>query len=223
MLKYGTTIQSLNENIHALSGALNTTTWYTIPHIGDYKYSARSEDFHGWMVCDGRSLNTSNYQGLYEIIGTNFGGSNGTFKLPNCQGRSVAAVGQASSNEPLRSLGEADGYTTHILTSNEMPTHTHTAYSASNGVHNHGGITGNASHAGAQGIAALGGGNDVAEDGGFHNHSIANDGLHAHTITVNNTGGSQPHNNLPPTLYIGNLFIFAGTREYGYDPAVMSL
>lgn len=31
-------------------------------------------------------------------------------------------------------------------------------------------------------------------------------------------GGGQAHNNMQPTLYIGNMFIFAGTRSHAVDP-----
>ena len=38
------------------------------------------------------------------------------------------------------------------------------------------------------------------------------------TFTTNSTGGGQAHNNMQPTLFIGNMFIFAGTRDYRVDP-----
>jgi microcystin-dependent protein len=45
-------------------------------------------------------------------------------------------------------------------------------------------------------------------------------GNHAHTI--GSTGGSQPHNNMQPTLFLGNLFIYGGRVNHniaGFDGA----
>ena len=35
-------------------------------------------------------------------------------------------------------------------------------------------------------------------------------GSSATGITINNRGGDQPHNNMQPTLFAGNVYIFAG-------------
>jgi microcystin-dependent protein len=49
-----------------------------------------------------------------------------------------------------------------------------------------------------------------------HTHTI-NDPTHTHSIS--NTGGSQPHNNMQPTIFIGNLFIYKGLPIYGISSA----
>jgi microcystin-dependent protein len=57
-----------------------------------------------------------------------------------------------------------------------------------------------------------------------HNHAIT-DPTHQHTIasyqhthTMNPAGGDQPHNNMQPTLFIGNLFIYSGDPPAGTWP-----
>lgn len=57
-----------------------------------------------------------------------------------------------------------------------------------------------------------------------HNHSIT-DPTHRHVIdpyththTLNPAGGDQPHNNMQPTLFIGNLFIYSGDPPAGTWP-----
>jgi len=45
---------------------------------------------------------------------------------------------------------------------------------------------------------------------GYHNHGITNDGGHQHTFTTTNTGLGNPHNNVQPTIFIGNVFIYSG-------------
>ena len=54
------------------------TTWGKCtrgPSIGDLKYSLKSSDHDGWLLCDGRffeSDSTSKYHELFQLIGTNF-------------------------------------------------------------------------------------------------------------------------------------------------------
>lgn len=209
------TISELAQKVEHIIYNNSVTTYYTIPHVGDYKFSARNSDFHGWMLCDGRVLNVDEYPVLNEIIGTSFGDDGeGTFSLPDLRARVPAGI---SSTRPL---GRDFGSETHTLITNEMPSHTHTGTTTTNGDHFHTGTTDGAGGVGSQGIAALNGGNQVGEDEGTHNHTFTTNttGAHNHTFTTNSTGGGQAHNNMQPTLYIGNLFIFAGTREYAVDP-----
>jgi microcystin-dependent protein len=49
--------------------------------------------------------------------------------------------------------------------------------------------------------------NITINDGGLHNHGIY-DPTHRHVIGSN--GESQAHNNIQPTLWVGNLFVYSG-------------
>lgn len=147
----------------------------TAVDIGDYKMSARSNDYNGWLLCDGRELEASEYKGLFTVIGTTFGASSSNvFKLPDFRGR---VIGQAGSGAGLsvRALGDIVGSETHTLTVNQIPGHTHVGTTSSSGDHTH---TATASNAGA------------------HTHSI-NDPGHTHTQTTinddfNNSGTTPP-------------------------------
>ena len=85
------------------------------------------------------------------------------------------------------------------LTVGEMPSHTHGASANTTGEHKHGApATGN-----------YNGGGTGFDDGGGNNPNYTRcytsiNGNHSHTITINNTGNNQPHNNLQPyvTCYI---------------------
>ena len=46
----------------------------------------------GWLICNGTTLSTSTYVGLFKAINYKFGGSGGTFYLPNLYLTSVAGV-----------------------------------------------------------------------------------------------------------------------------------
>ncbi len=154
--------------------------------IGDYKYSARSNDHLGWLKCNGRSVNIDDFPSLYEVIGTAFGSEDeGVFSLPDfrCRVPGIIGTGAGLTN---RDLGDDVGEETHTLTVNEMPDH------------NHGGTTGTAGW-GATSAGTGTGGNSMADDLGNHTH------------TISSQGGGQAHNNMQPTLFGGSVYIFAGT------------
>jgi microcystin-dependent protein len=190
------TVQDVSHDLNILKShdiaLLKHVTYYTQAFIGDYKYTTRDEDLHGWLICDGRSLDRELYAGLYDVVGTDFGSNDAaTFKLPDFRGKVPGMIGSGaigSSNLTPRVLGDAVGYETHKLSVGEMPSH------------NHGGVTG----AGGFGTGIedaennFANGTNVADDGGNHTHSISSQ------------GGDQAHNNMQPTLFGGNVMIFAG-------------
>ncbi|HYP09827.1 MAG TPA: tail fiber protein [Bryobacteraceae bacterium] len=63
-------------------------------YIGEVRIFAGNNIPQGWLACNGQSLNISEYEGLYSLIGTQYGGSGATFNLPNLQGKLVAGYGQ---------------------------------------------------------------------------------------------------------------------------------
>jgi microcystin-dependent protein len=72
--------------------------------IGDYKWSAKTSDFHGWLLCDGRLLDKRQYSRLFAKIGYSFGGSGNQFRLPDMRGKVIAAT-DASSNSAFGTRG----------------------------------------------------------------------------------------------------------------------
>ena len=248
-------------NIHDLAHTVNTPNTATLPavyeyfanlgfHVGEYKWSARSNDFGSWYLCDGRALPIADYQDLYNIIGTAFGSNSATtFKLPDLRGRVFGCAGSAPGLTP-RSIGDVVGTEKHILTTDELPAHSHIGTTASNGSHNHTGstsITGNHSHTvtdpghthtqttinddfnnsgtSPPGFTADSAGSvtwsniNYATTGisinsnGDHSHTIPTDGSHAHTFTTSSVGGGIGHNNMQPTAFVGNTFIYVGYRH----------
>lgn len=164
--------------------------------VGDIKHSVRNTDHMGWLLCDGRSLSRESYPELFAIIGTAFGSSSGTtFNLPNCRGRVIGTIGTGSGLS-ARSLGDTVGAETHTLTVAEMPSHSHTITDPG---HSH------SIPLQSEGFADMGPDDDVTNGSGY-NSSISTTG-----ITVNNTGGGGAHNNMQPTIFMGNVFIQCGT------------
>jgi microcystin-dependent protein len=214
-------------------------------HVGEYKFSCRTSDFNGWLQCDGRSLSQSDYSALFNVLGTSFGSDDETtFKLPNFSGRVMGAIGTGSGLTP-RLLGAAVGEESHLLTTGELPSHTHTGTTDTDGAHTHTATTSSAgSHShthnanggsGATGLAYANG-SDTASgldstggtelnltstaaltiaSNGAHTHdmTVASAGSHTHAFTTNASGTGGSHNNMQPTLFGGNCFIFVGFQN----------
>lgn len=57
------------------------------------------QNYPGWLECDGRTLNVSDYRALYSVIGNTYGGTaNVTFKLPDYRGKKVCGTGGVNGN-----------------------------------------------------------------------------------------------------------------------------
>jgi microcystin-dependent protein len=80
----------------------------------------------GWSSCAGQVTNLAQYQALYSLIGTIYGGNgSSTFGLPDLRGRSVVGAGAAFGN--TYTVGATGGAATATLTANDLPPHTHSA------------------------------------------------------------------------------------------------
>lgn len=148
--------------------------------VGDMKYSARTSDFSHWLICNGRSLNRSQYNDLFQVIGTSYGSdSSTTFKLPDFRGRVMGAIGQGNSltNRPI---GTMFGEEKHTMTLSELVTHSHDGTTDISGTHTHTGTTdngGNHMHTGTTNII------------GDHTHTGTTDTSGDHNHEHNATGG----------------------------------
>ncbi|WP_281233080.1 phage tail protein [Flavobacterium gelatinilyticum] len=79
----------------------------------------------GWAICNGAQLSIASYQALYVLIGTTYGGDGiTTFNIPNLQGRVPVGTG-TGPGLPLILLGQVGGTETVVMSSAQMPIHTH--------------------------------------------------------------------------------------------------
>lgn len=98
------------------------------PMLGEIRLVAMDFAPVGWMLCHGQELEISTYAGLFELIGTTFGGDKeGTvFRLPDLRGRVPIGASSAyvSGREHVR-VGDRLGVETVTLTSHHLPPHSH--------------------------------------------------------------------------------------------------
>ena len=190
--------------------------------VGDTKMSAVPNDHLGWLKCtNNRALSVSEYYQLWRVIGYSFGGSNDIFYLPSAEGRvpGFAGTGNDINNSTITfTFGSTPGEYSHTLTVPELAEHDHTGTTSSNGSHSHthnANVTSNVGY----GLMYVNGANTAA--GGLDSSagepnlyqtpislSINSNGDHAHTVY--NDGSNVAHNNIQPTIVIGNLFIYSG-------------
>lgn len=163
-------IHNLAVNIHSTIGlSFDHLLKMLSLHVGEYKWSAKSEDFNAWLLCDGRAISKETYSLLYAVIGDQFGDCGEMFNLPDFRGKVMGCVGEGDGLT-IRSMGNNIGTETHTLTTGELPSHAHTATTAGSGGHTHTATT---------------------ADSGSHTHSgtTATNGLHSHEN--NAPGGTQ--------------------------------
>ncbi len=80
---------------------------------------------YGWAICDGSHLSIADYEVLYSLIGTTYGGDGSTtFALPDLRGRVPIHMGQGPGLTD-RQLGEKAGTEQVTLQVSQLPTHNH--------------------------------------------------------------------------------------------------
>ena len=84
----------------------------------------------GWMFCEGQLLEISQFQALFSLLGTTFGGDGqATFALPDLRGRVPIGDGAGIGLTP-RKLGQSGGRETVQLLLSNLPSHNHPFHGA---------------------------------------------------------------------------------------------
>ncbi len=96
------------------------------PFIGEIVWVGYTFCPRGWAAADGQLLSINQYQSLYSLLGTQFGGDGRTtFALPDLRGRVAIHAGQSPGMSKYQ-VGNKAGQETVTLTTSQMPTHNHT-------------------------------------------------------------------------------------------------
>lgn len=99
----------------------------TEPFTGEVKILGFNWAPAGYMLCQGQSLSIANYQALFSLIGTTYGGDGvNTFSLPDLQGRIPVGQGHGAGL-PSYTIGEASGSVNVTLITSNLPAHIHPA------------------------------------------------------------------------------------------------
>jgi microcystin-dependent protein len=171
------------------------------PYLGTIQSFAFNYAPKGWLQCNGQTLPINQYQALFSLLGTTYGG-NGiqTFALPNLQSRTPLGYGNGFNGNYV--LGENGGTENVTLTLNEMPSHNHLLQ----------GNTTVGSTDTPTASTSLANGTNAGTPGPFNVLMYTNNAPnnHQYTGTIGNNGGSQPHANLMPYLTINFCIAMVG-------------
>jgi microcystin-dependent protein len=164
------------------------------PYIGEIRMFAGNFAPNGWLFCQGQTLPISEYDALFNLIGTTYGGDGqSTFNVPNLASRLPVHMGSAQSGNTYQ-IGEQSGVETVTLTTQQIPNHTHA-------------LTANDSQPGNQ-VSPAGALPGISFNvvPFINNSPSAN--FNASAITP--AGGSQPHENMQPFLCINFIISLFG-------------
>jgi microcystin-dependent protein len=95
------------------------------PFIGEIRLFGGNFAPQGWAFCSGQLLPIAEYDALFSLIGTTYGGDGQTtFALPDLRGRVPVHQGQGPGLS-ARVMGEAGGSETVALGTAQVPPHVH--------------------------------------------------------------------------------------------------
>ena len=103
------------------------------PYIGNIMLFCGNFAPRGWSFCNGTLLAIANYNALFALLGTTYGGDGvTTFGLPDLRGRFPLHMGQGPGL-PNYTIGQSSGSEGVTLSVTELPQHTHSARASSIG------------------------------------------------------------------------------------------
>jgi microcystin-dependent protein len=154
------------------------------PYVGEIRIFAGNFAPAGWMLCEGQLLPISEFETLFNLIGTTYGGDGqSTFALPDLRGR--VPNHQGSNQVATYVLGQRSGVEQVTLTTSQIPIHNH-AFLASTET--------------ATGSNPQNNVNDQNVTIQVYTQGSAGDNFNPGALGP--AGGSQPHSNFQPYLCV---------------------
>lgn len=141
-----------------------------------------------WHFCDGRLLSVDDYEALFSLIGTTYGGDGqNTFALPDLRGRVPVHI---NNSTPLGAQGGVESVT---LTAQQLPAHSH-AVNAST----------------AEGSSKSPTNNVWASSEAISPYQPTEPTVTMSPDSIAAAGGSQPHENVMPSLVVNFIIKLEG-------------
>ncbi|MBI3286277.1 MAG: phage tail protein [Burkholderiales bacterium] len=169
------------------------------PFLGEIRLFAGNYAPVGWLLCAGQTVSISQYEALYALLGTTYGGNGTTsFGLPNLSEK--LAIGQGSGpGLTSRVLGQTCGAAAVTLTPTQLPLHTHVIQAS----------TDVASTITPGATLSLGA---VSPPSKFYDNGEATAAATKafSSLAFSTEGGNVPHDNLMPSLSLSYIIATAG-------------
>ena len=166
------------------------------PFLGEIRAFSFAFAPTGWALCNGQTMQISQNAALFSLLGTTYGG-NGvqTFQLPNLQGRVGIHVGGGFAQ------GQTAGEEAVVLTTAQLPPHTHSVNAAANG-------TANASN--VPGPTVVLGSGSTSQSGNPAVSIYSNSASNVALAPLAATGSNQGHENRMPSLVMNYCIALMG-------------
>jgi microcystin-dependent protein len=165
-------------------------------YVGEIRLFSFSKAPVGWLACNGQSVSISQFQLLFSVIGTTYGGDGAqTFNMPDLRGRVPIGQGQGT-NLPHYAIGQSGGEEMHTLINNELPSHSHALVSSTD-------TANTATPAANVHLATASAGNLYAPANTAGPYELM-------APCVVPAGSSVPHNNMMPTIVANYCIAFEG-------------
>lgn len=158
------------------------------PYIGEIRMFGGNFAPVGWEFCSGQLVPISEYETLFNLIGTTYGGDGeSTFALPDLRGRVPMHMGGGAT------LGQSGGVESVTLTVQQIPVHSHAEVAST-----------------SPGSANSPVGNVLGEGPSVNMliEDVASSSMNA--AAISSAGGSQPHENFQPYLCVSFIISMFG-------------
>ncbi|MFP3917580.1 tail fiber protein [Lysinibacillus telephonicus] len=164
-------------------------------YVGEIRMFAGNFAPNGWAFCNGQTLNISENEVLFALIGTTYGGDGQTtFNLPDLRGRIPIHV------SPKYPLGVSGGTEKITLTESQIPNHKHPVHATS--------ANGNEPSPSNMLWAVTSGYSNYSNDKNSSGNPLPT--VPMSSTAVMSMGGNQPHENMMPSLPISFIISLYG-------------
>lgn len=165
------------------------------PYVGEIRMFGGNFAPLNWAFCNGQLLPISEFETLFNLIGTIYGGDGQeTFAVPDLRGRSIIHQGTGPGLSTYV-IGQSAGTESVTLTLNQLPQHQHVP------------------------LAVNSPGNSATPTNGYWSQLNSGQNAYSQTPTgavamaagaIGQAGGNQPHENRPPLLAVSFIISLFG-------------